>query len=264
MILKNIFKFVKRIHKVNKKMEYSYSEKYRIRNYEADFKGLLKISSIFNYFQEVASNHAEALGWGFDSMYENGVLWVLSRLQIEIKKLPKWGEEIEVLTQPRGIKKLFAVRDFAIRNSAGEDIIYGYSGWLVIDAKTFRLKNPNSILGDAPWRDNPEDMALSTDKLISFERKIKDYTRKVFVNDMDVNQHTNNAHYAEWLVDCFSEEFLAENTVKKITVTFANQTKAGDELQISLFGDESGLKFYLEAINTLTNQKVVQAEFEWK
>jgi len=245
-------------------MKYSYSEKFRIRNYESDFKGDLKISTIFNYFQEVASNHAEKLGWGFDAMLENGTLWVLSRLQIEVKQLPKWGEEIEVLTQPRGIKKLFAVRDYAIRNSTGEDKISGYSGWLVIDANSFKLKNPDTILGDTPWKDNPEDMKLKTEKILPIGEIINEYNREVFPNDMDVNKHTNNAHYAEWIMDSFSEQFLAENSLKSITVIFANQTKSGDKLRITLFEAENGKSHFVEAENISTAKKVFQAELHWK
>lgn len=245
-------------------MNYAYSEKVKIRNYEADIDGNLKIPSIFNYFQEVASNHAEQLGWGFEQMQEMGTIWVLSRLQIEVKKLPKWQDEVEVLTLPRGIKKLFAVRDYAIRDSQGEDIIMGYSGWLVLDTANFRLKNPDIILADAPWSDNPEDMALSTEKLIPLENKVFEYTRKVTPNDMDVNRHTNNARYAEWMTDCFEQEFLSSHQIRKISVIFSNQTKFGDEVTLSLFADETGNKHYIEIINTQTDQKVVQAEFEWE
>jgi acyl-ACP thioesterase len=245
-------------------MKYAYSELFKIRNYEADIDGNLKIPMLFNYFQEVAGNHAEQLGWGYDNMQELGAVWMLSRLQIEVKSLPKWGEEVEVLTLPRGIKKLFAVRDYAIHNRRGEELVKGYSGWLVVDKQTSRLKNPDIILGDAPWRDNPDDMAFSTEKMIPLENKIFEYTRKVTPNDMDVNKHTNNARYAEWMTDCFEQEFLSANQIRKISVIFSNQTKFGDEVALSLFANETGKKHYIEAVNTQTGQKVVQAEFEWK
>jgi len=204
-------------------MNYIYSEKFKIRNYEADAEGNLKLPSIFNYFQEVASNHAEKLGWGYDKMQTLGTIWVLSRLQIEINQLAKWGEEVEVATIPRGIKKLFAVRDYAISNSQGDDLIKGYSGWLVVDMVNQKLKNPEIILGDVAWRDNPEDMALSTDKIVPFDNKVLEYSRKVSPNDIDVNKHTNNARYAEWMMDCFSAEFLSTHQIRKISVIFANK-----------------------------------------
>ena len=38
-----------------------WKEKFKIRNYEADFNNKVKISSIFNYMQEAASLHADIL-----------------------------------------------------------------------------------------------------------------------------------------------------------------------------------------------------------
>ncbi len=69
-----------------------WEEEIHVRSYDVDSAGKLRLSSLFNYFQETAGKHATHLGAGYGVLKDRGLFWVLSRAKIRIHRLPAWGE----------------------------------------------------------------------------------------------------------------------------------------------------------------------------
>ena len=65
-----------------------YSEKYLVKSYETDMNASLKLFTFMNYAQEIAGQHATLLGFGYDTLIKEGVVWVLSRMHIIFKDIP--------------------------------------------------------------------------------------------------------------------------------------------------------------------------------
>src|SRR5512140_3295510 len=74
-----------------------------VRSYDVDSAGKLRLSSLFNYFQETAGKHATHLGAGYDVLRGLGLFWVLSRAKIRVHRLPAWGESVRLTTWPKGL-----------------------------------------------------------------------------------------------------------------------------------------------------------------
>jgi len=62
-----------------------WKETYQIRSYEVDCHHRLSVLSIFNFMQEAASRHAEALGVSIQQLISENYTWLLSRLKIKIE-----------------------------------------------------------------------------------------------------------------------------------------------------------------------------------
>lgn len=62
-----------------------YQETKTIRAYDVDFNNKIKISSVFNLLQDVASVHADLLGLGFKDLYKLDLGWVLSWVKLILK-----------------------------------------------------------------------------------------------------------------------------------------------------------------------------------
>ena len=92
----------------------THRETFRVRCRETDRNGLLKLSSWFDFLQEAAANHAAQLGVGLEALSERGLLWVLSRLHLSIRRYPAIGESVTVETWPNGFRRLFAHRQFRL------------------------------------------------------------------------------------------------------------------------------------------------------
>ena len=89
-----------------------------IRACDVDFNNRIKVSSIFNHMQDVASIHADALELGFKHLSEVDLFWVLAWAKIEIEAYPTFGNTLTIKTWPKFRHKLYSVRDFIISDEA--------------------------------------------------------------------------------------------------------------------------------------------------
>ena len=89
-----------------------FEREYRVHVYETGADGKLNLYSLFNYMQDIASEHAVKLGFGRDDLMKDNHFWVLSRMYAEITEWPFREETIIVRTWPNGTDKLFALRNY--------------------------------------------------------------------------------------------------------------------------------------------------------
>ena len=123
-----------------------FEKEYRIHVYETGPDGKLNLYSLFNYLQDIASDHAIRLGFGRDDLMRDNRFWVLSRIYAEIAMLPEWEDSIIVKTWPNGTDKLFALRNFDVSFPDGRHIASATSSWLILDRTTRKVQRPDNIL----------------------------------------------------------------------------------------------------------------------
>jgi medium-chain acyl-[acyl-carrier-protein] hydrolase len=69
--------------------------RYRVRSDEADPLGRLQVPTLCRLLQEAATAHAAELGVAVDALIGRGVAWVLSRLDLDVKRWPRGEDEID-------------------------------------------------------------------------------------------------------------------------------------------------------------------------
>jgi len=178
-----------------------WQEKFNIRSYEVDCRGRLSIVSIFNFMQEAASKHADALGLSIQQLLSENYTWLLSRLKIKIHTYPAWTDQLSVRTWPSGTRSLFAMRDFDLKDQNEHSVAAAVSAWLVIDTQKRRpvrigsfVNRLNPVKGDHILPAELNKLPLQRD----YEHQRKFRVRR---RDLDINQHVNNASYVEWVVE---------------------------------------------------------------
>jgi len=243
-------------------MQAVWSEDIKVKVYETDLNGRLKLSSLFNYFQEAAGNHASDLNVGYFQLKEKNLFWVLSRIKIVIHQMPEWGEQLSIETWPKGIDKLFALRDFKFSDKDNTPIIYGTSCWLLIDSHNHRLHKIEE-LGIYVPEENKSKHGISEllDKLKVLDGNPVSFNHKVTLNDLDILQHVNNSRYIEWMTDCFSIEDINRHSIKSIQVNYLEETKIDEVIEINQFKKER--IYYIEGFKKQDKSKVFQAQLEW-
>ena len=206
-----------------------------VHSYDVDFNSRLNIFSLFNYFQEIAWEHAAILRFGLEDLAAKNLFWVLSRVRVEIERLPLWTEKITLITYPRGIDGLFAIRDYEIFDSKGIRIVAGSSSWLILDAKNRRPVRLNDL--DLPLVTN-DRRAISVNASKVADVKVSP-TRinnlSVKTSDIDVNLHVNNTRYIEWAYNSFPIEHHKDNLIKVVEVNFLAEGKEGYNLNVELY-----------------------------
>jgi len=224
----------------------------------------LKINTLFNYLQDVASEHAESLKLGFNDLIVNNLGWVLSWAKVLIDENPEFGERILIRTWPKCRYKLFSLREFIVYNSSGKVMYRISTAWLLINVKTKRITDIKNLPQQIYYQPDqcainefPEKITSDKDKEILFFKKIR-YT------DLDINQHVNNTQYIELILDCYSAEYHKNNHLKSLTVSFISESFYDDDLEIRFAPKGSKEKFdVVEGINQKTSKQVFQALVEW-
>ena len=117
-----------------------------MRSYECGPDGRVLFSHICNYLQETASVHAQKLGFSKTNFEPLGLTWVLTRMRVRLDAYPAWGEDVVVLTYPRGMRKLTAYRDFALSRPDGTPLGPRRQSWKCAqreDRRASRGEKPN-------------------------------------------------------------------------------------------------------------------------
>ncbi len=241
------------------------TEQYKIASFQMDEKGLASLPAIAGLFQEVAGNHADAKGFGFEQMFKKGCIWVLSRLRIEIERMPRWGEQINISSWVVSREKNVSRRDFIVKDAQEHCIISAMSGWMLIDLKTKRPAKLENIEMKLPVL--PDNLAIKGDitkiALVDIVELKSDYMVKY--SDLDINKHVNNVQYIRIFQDAFPYNWIKSKKIKSFEINYLAEAAIADALEIvtGKAQGESDKTFGQEIIRRNDNKVICRAKTEW-
>ncbi len=222
--------------------------------------GNLKYPDLCNLLQLTAAEHAELGGISFTDMQAHHQAWVLSRMRIEIDKMPRWKDKIYLKTWIVSLENSRSIRAMEVYLN-GEKIIGVESYWAVFNTQSRR----------------PENLILAHEHFEKFEQlrgtqlpfaKIdspKDSkivgTRTVQWSDLDIVNHANNVKYLEWCLDTVSDQFSKSEGIAVLEMNFLNELNLHDKVEI-LFAQS---KQNQHTFSISKAQKVCYlAQLDWK
>jgi acyl-ACP thioesterase len=213
----------------NKNMEKLdiWSESCAVRFGAVDKSDLMTLDAALDFFQEAAISHAENLGVGREAMARTNQLWILSRMSVQVNRRPQYGETITVRTWPRGGEKLFALRDFDIRDTAGNPAVQARSCWLIIDMEKRRPLRPQSIMDTMPQNEGQNALPAATG-LEERPSLRKAAERRALYNDLDYNGHVNNVSYIRWIEDAIDPALLEQARQLRLDINYLNEVLPGE------------------------------------
>lgn len=91
-----------------------YRTRWRVRVYELDANGHVNNAVYLNYAEQVAIEHAEALGLGREWCIAHGATWVVRRHEILFRQPAAYGDELELTTRVESLKGASGVRRTSI------------------------------------------------------------------------------------------------------------------------------------------------------
>lgn len=235
-----------------------------VRSYDVDSAGKLRLSSLFNYFQETAGKHATHLGAGYSLLRGLGLFWVLSRAKIRIHRLPAWGESVRLTTWPKGLDGVLFLREFQLTSDQYGPLVDASTGWLLLDAKAYKPHLPDALPTTLPPNIRGHALEERLRKLRPLDDLKPEYERKVLASDLDVNRHVNNARYLDWIMDCYTPEQMASKCMLAMQINYVGETTYGDVVQLYKGEDAARGLHYIEGVNGVKGSKVMQAVLEWK
>ena len=227
-------------------------DKFIVRTYECQCNGNIKICSLMHYLQEIASVHAEELGFGNTWLNEISGYWVLSNIRVEINLLPKWNDEVIIRTWPSGNTRLIATREFVGKEGEGRELFRASSEWTILNKETNRPKNLSGL--------NMNSLAVGPkviEKEIERLKPIDDYAQveQVWVpySSIDLNGHVNNTEYVRWGIDAIRAKFQFEGDIRSLQVTYLAEVFMDDRLDLLVSADSNRVYYVLGRKSDETN-----------
>lgn len=205
--------------------KYILQKDFFVSSADVDFEEKLRLSSLTNYLIQIASQHAESLSWGAADLIKHNLVWVLSGFQIEIDQYPNWRDTITIESWPKGVNRLFYLRDYRILNSEGKEIGRASTNWLLIDVDRRRPK-----LLDADndvFEQNLDKHAIKAlVPMLKFEGEV-DKTDKFTprFSDIDLNNHLTTTRYVDWMFDTYTPGEVSSRRAKTLIVNFRKEVK---------------------------------------
>ena len=201
-----------------------------IRSYDVGPNRVARLPVFCGFMQEAAYSHAEHLGVGYTQLSRSDVSWVLSRMRIEVARLPKWGETIKLRTWPSGRDRLYYYRDFEITDEEGAPVLLASTAWFVIDLIQRERVVPTW------WRtqEYPFSPKVFDSKLARLKGRVGEAGEALTVNhgDLDQNGHVSNIRYVEWMLNGLPLEFHQAREIKSLDVNYLAEARHGQSVSI--------------------------------
>lgn len=212
----------------------TYTEKMRILTRDCDLNAAWRPGAMQQALQEISGAHSLLLGAGRDELLEAGVVWILTRIEVQLDRYPKIDDEIELETFPTPVRRWFFPRWYRIRDSHGAEIGRAGSLWALLDVKERKMIQPGKVAALMPDnRDLAAPIGLpATVNQVSGLLTAADYTPRY--SDVDANRHVNNTRYIDWACDALGIDTMTEFEIAHFAVNYNQEIVPGETVRTEL------------------------------
>ena len=208
-----------------------YTETRKLQAYQCDRYGNVRPLILMNELQSMADTHAEKIGVGRTFLLKNDLAWVAIYYLVDILELPHENEDLKFITWPSLADGLRTSRDFEIRGSDNRLMVRATSQWVLID---MARRRPVVLADKLPMDAMVNERAWNRtfDKFPDFETD-KTHVMKCRFDDIDVNQHINNAVYAVWATESVGYAYRNEHVLCSIELNYKKEINP-DEPEVAI------------------------------
>ncbi len=240
-------------------------KKFEVMLYDVGVDAQAKVRSLFNYMQSAADSHSKTLGTSLSDISADNLTWVYSRFYAEIERFPQLYEEISCDTWRPCLSGNYACREFIIKDSTGGSILRATSTLALIDRdarKPVRI-GADMLSSFEPERERAIEYPFPMIEIPSEIDYITDI--KVRSEDMDVNNHMNNASFAQFFYESIYEKFGDSLCLQSMDINFRAEGSCGSIISCSVSSSEQedGI-FYHRMTMAETGRVLALGETRWK
>ena len=221
--------------------------------------GYLKYTDLCNILQLTAGVHAEMGGISFSDMQVHHQAWVLSRMRVEVKRLPKWKEVVTVKTWINWLENSRSIR--CLELYIGDEKIVGCETfWAVFN--TQKRRPENLALPHEHFEKYPNDKATEVQfsKIDTTIETAFVIEKTVLLSDLDIVNHTNSVKYLEWCLDYVEPKLLLNQSLESLEMNYLKEVSLGEIITIEKSNLDNPMIFTVN-----TNSKICFAlQLNWK
>ncbi len=235
-------------------------EKFTVYQSHLQPNGFLSIPAMASFMQEAAWVNVKEIGVSTESLFEQGLAWVLTKMHWKILDKAGHRDTIIVETWPSGSDKYFFYRDFRLYSE--EKLIAKITtSWILISLQSRQLRPVPDFLSKLTFTHQTEPMPRATAKIKLPKNFEHTQQQHISWHHLDVNKHTNNTFYLQWLLDALPIELLSKKSLKILDIAFKTESKKGEKLIVKTAATEE--KKFLQGIFNKDGKELVRASSEW-
>jgi len=198
----------------------------RVRYSEVDERAYLTPAALVNYFQDVCALQGEARGVGVGYLAQHHIAWMLSSWQIEIARMPRLAEKVTAQTWAYDFQAFYGMRNFVLRDGAGELCARANSYWALIDTQTQRPIRVDGRMLEAYPLSEKLDMDYAPRKLPEPADGREEEPFPIMRHHLDTNRHVNNEQYIAMALLYAPADFR----IRTIRAEYRRQAHLGDTI----------------------------------
>ena len=195
-------------------------------NSEATNKALLAI------MQDVSALHSASIGYGVFEIETKKRAWMLLDWKMKVIKRPKYNDEIKAETWSRKVERLYAYRDFQLKDKDGNIIAIGTSRWIFVDTDRRRPVRLTADIVDLYESETDKSVFPEEIKDIEYE---EDYIFKkeyyIQRRDIDINEHMHNLSYLDMAYEILPDDIYKNKIFDNVRIVYKKEIVYGENIE---------------------------------
>ena len=216
-------------------MNKRFEKEFYLRTSDFDCRMELLPSAVLDFFQDVAGEHARALGIGRERMAEEHLAWVIVKARYRIVATPAQFDRVRVSTWPLTPRRSIFQREYRIDDAEGNPLVLGSSEWVVIHTERRRLVPVGDVYPLSEFLDEhnfPEGFS----RLHDFDGEGEPRVILPQFTDIDTNGHVNNIKYTNYIMNALSPS--AGERIRDFEIEYHREVVADAPLSLSVLREE--------------------------
>lgn len=210
-----------------------YTEKFTLSTLICDEDDRLTLWGLARLFQDVAEDHSDTLGCGFEGLAPLHKAWVLTHVYYNIVRMPSAGERLTLKTWAKQDNGLIAPRDYQLVDADGNICASSASNWVIIDMDKRRVCRLGEFIGRYEKEELHATKYQRLDKIAMPEQLELLKTIAVPYSALDHTRHVNNAEYIKWICDAVPElcqpRSSGRKEISEFEINYLKETRYGDD-----------------------------------
>lgn len=201
--------------------------------FHCDFAGQLFMGHLGNDMLNAADFHSTDRGFGMRRLMGINRSWVLSRLAIEMERMPRQYDRFFVETWVESAMRFFTQRNFCVSSPDGTVYGYGRSVWAMIDTVSRQPTDIYAIDDGAivQWIDKDKPCPIEKGGRVKMSSQAVDCgATTTGYSDVDINGHINSVKYIEHVLDLWPLEWYRSHRVRRFEIAYVAEAHGGDQL----------------------------------
>ena len=237
---------------------------FHVRFDELDANGHIPVVAFLRYFQQSAALDSDQLGFGWKDLIKNNQAWILTHMQARALQKDIPLQDVIVKTEHVFSDRLLSRRQFSIYGEDGTPFFEGSSWWAIIDTQRRRLiRTPQHLLDLNPSQ--MPDLETEENFKAPLPADTPSHTLEILTReeDLDLNTHVNNTHYAAWAIQSVPKEKREGKILDRILLSFKNECYANDKIIVSAYAAENNA-FWHTLVRQSDGKEAARVYTRWK